>query len=327
MRITNNMVIANMVRNIANNQERENKYQTQLSTGKKISVPSDDPVVASRALKLRTDVSKLEQYKKNISDAQSWLSATDETLGAIGKVLQTAREKIVQAANGTNTDEETRAIAQEIKHLRTQVIHLSNSSYSGRYIFSGFKTDQKLMVDDETSADFGKFAINVDNKGTPARLEKIFYEVGVGDNININVTGGDLFNNRDTGTTNHSFAVAGETSSMVKMFDEAIYHMEIGSVVEPDKFAQISKCLDTIDAEIQNVLRVRADIGARQNRMDLTEDRMDNDLVNFTESMSVNEDVDVAETIMNLKNEENVYQSSLAAGARIIQQSLVDFLN
>lgn len=330
MRITNNMVIANMVRNIANNQERENKYQTQLSTGKKISVPSDDPVVASRALKLRTDVSKLEQYQKNISDAQSWLSATDETLGAIGKVLQTAREKMVQAANGTNTDEETRAIAQEIKHLRTQAIHLSNSSYSGRYIFSGFKTDQKLMVDDETSADFGKFAINVDSLGTAttaARSEKIFYEVGVGDNININITGGDLFNNRNTGTTNTGVAVAGETSSMIKMFDEAIYHMEIDKTVEKDKFEKISACLDTMDAEIQNVLRVRADVGARQNRMDLTEDRMGNDLVNFTKSMSLNEDVDVAETIMNLKNEENVYQSSLAAGARIIQQSLVDFLN
>lgn len=318
MRITNNMIIANMVRNISNNLQRENKYQTQLSTGKKISVPSDDPVVAARALKLRTDVSKIEQYKKNISDAQSWLSATDEALASIGKVLQTAREKMVQAANGTNTVEETQAIGDEIKQLRTQVIHLSNSTYSGRYIFSGFKTDQKVMIDDETNPDFGKFAIDVDSA---TRKEKIFYEVGVGDNININVTGGDLFNSQDTNAANIGLAVSGDTSSMIRMFDDVIAHMEAGN------FQQISASLDTMDAEIQNVLRVRADIGARQNRMDLTEDRIENDLVNFTESMSLNEDVDVAETIMNLKNEENVYQASLAAGARIIQQSLVDFLH
>ena len=318
MRITNNMIIANMVRNI------KNKYQTQLSTGKKISVPSDDPVVAARALKLRTDVSKIEQYKKNISDAQSWLSATDEALASIGKVLQTAREKIVQAANGTNTVDETKALADEIKQLRTQVIHLSNSTYSGRYIFSGFKTDQKVMIDDETDPNFGKFAIDVDSA---TRKEKIFYEVGVGDNININVTGGDLFNSQDTNAASNGLALSGETSSMISMFDQVIFHMEKDEKVDKDKYIQISACLDTIDAEIQNVLRVRADIGARQNRMDLTEDRIDNDFVNFTETMSLNEDIDIAETIMNLKNEENVYQASLAAGARIIQQSLVDFLH
>ena len=318
MRITNNMIIANMVRNISNNQQRENKYQTQLSTGKKISVPSDDPVVAARALKLRTDVAKIEQYKKNISDAQSWLNATDEALASIGKVLQTAREKMVQAANGTNTVEETQAIANEIKQLRTQAIHLSNATYSGRYIFSGFKTDQKVMIDDETDANFGKFAIDVDSA---TRKEKIFYEVGVGDNININITGGDLFNSQDTNVASKGLAVTGETSSMIKMFDDVIAYMKDGN------FEQISLSLDNIDAEIQNVLRVRADIGARQNRMDLTEDRIENDLVNFTETMSLNEDIDIAETIMNLKNEENVYQASLAAGARIIQQSLVDFLH
>jgi flagellar hook-associated protein 3 FlgL len=318
MRITNNMIIANMVRNISNNQQRENKYQTQLATGKKISVPSDDPVVAARALKLRTDVSKIEQYKKNISDAQSWLSATDEALSSIGKVLQTAREKMVQAANGTNTVEETKALAAEIKQLRTQVIHLSNSTYSGRYIFSGFKTDQKVMIDDETDPNFGQFAIDVDSA---IRKEKIFYEVGVGDNININITGGDLFNSQDINGDNRNLAVAGETSSMIKMFDDVIKFMEEAN------YEQISESLKVMDAEIQNVLRVRADIGARQNRMDLTEDRIENDLVNFTESMSLNEDIDIAETIMNLKNEENVYQASLAAGARIIQQSLVDFLH
>ncbi len=328
MRITNNMIIANMVKHISNNVTRENKYQTQLSTGQKISVPSDDPVVAARALKLRTDVAKVEQYQKNISDAQSWLDATDETLSKINDVLQTVKEKTVQAANGTNTPEETQAIAKEIRQLKAQAVHLANSTYSGRYIFSGFKTDQKLMNDDETSPDFGKFSINVDQVAVPpatATRENILYEVGIGDNININITGGDLFNSRNTsgaigGNANAGVATLGDTSSMVQMFDNIIAGMQTGDSVE------IGRQLDSIDAEIQNVLRARADIGARQNRMDLTEDRMSRDVVNFTAAMSENEDVDIAETIMNLKNEENVYQASLAGGARVIQQTLVDFL-
>jgi len=430
MRITNNMMISNMIKNLGNNQSRLSKYQDQLDTGKKIAVPSDDPVVAARALKLRTDVAKVEQYQKNIGDAGSWLSASDEAMSKIGDVLQKARELSVQASNGTNTPAETQKIALELKQLKAQAIHLSNSTYAGRYIFSGFKTDQKLINDDETNPNYGKFAINVDTD-----KEKIFYEIGVGDSININVAGGDLFNNGGDASnpgsgistsqidkltypytidgTNNAISIsvdgtpvtatipaavtpggyvdaaslakaiqdavnavnagppasnqievsmtndqlelrttsktaasalnitmstffasvistgtipvettgaAGDTPSMIKMFNDVIAHMDAG------EYEKISDQLDVIDKEMNNVLRSRADVGARTNRVDLTEDRMGNDLINFTKLMSENEDVDVAETIMNLKNEENVYQASLAGGARIIQQTLVDFL-
>ena len=77
---------------------------------------------------------------------------------------------------------------------------------------------------------------------------------------------------------------------------------------------------------MNNILRVRADIGARQNRIELTSNRLDSDYTNFTKLMSNNEDVDMAETIMNLQNEENVYKASLSGGARVIQPTLVDFL-
>ncbi len=308
MRVTNNMIISNMLRNLGNNTQRMSKYQNQLDSGKKISVPSDDPVVAARALKLRTDVAKVEQYQKNINDAKSWLDTTDVALGKIGDVLQKARELTVQASNSTNTPEETQKIALELKQLRVQAIHLANSSYAGRYIFSGFKTDQKLINDDENSPSFGQFSIDVNTVD-----ERLYYEIGVGDSINVNVAGGDIFNNGGD-------AANGTVSSMIQMFNEVISYMDAG------QYTQTSDMLDDFDREMGNVLRARADVGARQNRVDLTADRMSNDLVNFTDLMSKNEDVDIAETIMNLKNEENVYQASLAGGARIIQQTLVDFL-
>lgn len=421
MRVTNGMMISNMLRYLGNNQERLSKFQNQIDSGKKISVPSDDPVVAARALKLRTDVAKVEQYQKNIGDAKSWLDSTDETLSKMGSVMHKARELMVQASNGTNTTEETQKIALELKQLRVQAVHLSNSTYAGRYIFSGFKTDQKLINDDESSPNFGNFSLNVDSK-----TERIFYEIGVGDSINVNLAGGDLFNNggdaanpgsgvststiddisfpytpggttigvtvngtnvsatispgpysdstalanavqaaingvlspspgvnvniaynRLEFTTQDKSATAavtlnspltnfltglnatntvetdgsvGDTPALIKMFNQVIQCMDAGD------YEGISARLDEMDFQMGNVLRCRADIGARVNRIDLTDDRMSNDLVNFTDLMSKNEDVDMAETIMHLKNEENVYQASLAGGARIIQQSLVDFL-
>ncbi len=303
MRITNNMLINNMVNYVGNNLTRMSKYQSQQATGKKIQVPSDDPVVAARALKLRTDVAEIDQYKKNVKDAQSWMDMTESTLGNIGDVLQRARELTVDAANGTKTPEDTQKIKAEMEQLRTQLIQLGNTTYAGRYIFSGYKTDQKLLNDD------GTFAIDV-----TTAAENIKYEIAIGDDININVAGGDLFNNSGDAT-------AGTTGTFISHFDDLISALDAGDT------DAIGDMLAEIDADMENLLRIRADVGARTNRIDLTSNRLDNDTTNFTKLMSENEDVDIAETFMNLSNEMNVYRASLAAGAKIIQPSLVDFLS
>lgn len=307
MRITNNMLINNMMNNISNNLVRMDKYQDQMSTGKKIRVPSDDPVVAARALKLRTDVSEVEQYKRNIKDAQSWLDITETALGSLGDVLQRARELAVEGANGTNTPEDTQKIAAEAKQLKDQLIHIANTAYAGRYIFSGFKTDQKGIVDTPEDTNYGLFGIDIGNG------KNINYEIGIGDSITVNVLGGDLFNGGNQ-------AVAGSEGKMIQTFSKFIAFLEVGDT------GGISGLLSEFDTDMNNLLRVRADVGARQNRLELTANRLDSDTINFTKLMSENEDADVAETIMNLQNEENVYRASLAAGARIIQPTLVDFL-
>ena len=95
MRITNNMLINNMIKYIGNNLTRMDKLQAQLATGKKIQVPSDDPVVAARALKLRTDVAEIQQYQRNLKDAQSWLEITESALSDMGDIFQRVRELIV----------------------------------------------------------------------------------------------------------------------------------------------------------------------------------------------------------------------------------------
>ncbi len=307
MRITNTMLIDNMMKYIGGNLGRMNKYQGQLGTGKKIQKPSDDPVVAARALKLRTDVAEIGQYKRNINDAKSWLEVSESTLGKLGDVLHRVRELAVKASSGTNTQSDTQKILKEVKQLKTQVVHQANTTYAGRYLFSGFKTDTKLINDDEGDIAFGQFNMDVLN------TEAIKYEIGIGDNININVPGGDLFNSG-------ADAAASGVPSMIGNFDSLIAALSAG-----DNEA-ISSMIGDIDADMDNVSRVRADVGARVNRLELTANRLDTDNINFTRLMTMNEDVDAAEAIMNLKNEENVYRASLAGGARIIMPSLIDFL-
>jgi len=305
MRITNNMLINNMVKYIGNNLTRMDKYQSQLATGKKIQVPSDDPVVAARALKLRTDVAEIEQYQRNLKDAQSWLDITESALSDMGDIFQRAKE-LANGSDGAESREDLQATAQEVIQLRTQLINLSNSTYAGRYVFSGFKTDKKFLNDD------GTFAIAVNNN------EKINYEIGVGDDININVAGGDLFNNGNSVT---AADIATPTAGkFIQDMDTLVNDLQSGN------YNGVNDIMSDLSADLGNILRVRADVGARSNRLELTTNRMQNDNTNFTKLMSDNEDVDMTDTIMNLKNEENVYRASLAGGARIIMPSLIDFL-
>jgi len=301
VRITNNMLINNMINYIGNNLTRMNKYQSQLASGKKIQVPSDDPVVAARALKLRTDVAEIEQYQKNLKDAQSWLEITDSTISDMGDIFQRLIELGTASKDTTKNVNDLQSIAKEVEQLRTQLVNLSNATYAGRYIFSGYKTDKAFMNPD------GTFAIDVENS------EMIYFEIGLGDSININITGGDLFN--DGGT-----AATGGKGKFIEDIDKFIDALNAGD------FTVLDTINDLFTDDLDNILRVRADVGARVNRLELTANRMQNDKLNFTKLMSDNENVDMAEVIMNLKNEENVYRTALAGGARIIMPSLVDFL-
>lgn len=307
MRITNNMLVNNMVNYIGTNLGRMDRYQNQMATGKKIRVPSDDPIVAARALKLRTDVSEIDQYIRNVQDAVSWLSITESTMSNMTDILQRTRELAVYGANGSSTGDDTSKMAEEVDQLRLQTIHLGNATYAGRYIFSGFKTDT-AFIDEES----GNFNIPVDT------TENIKYEIGIGDEINVNVTGGDIFNG---GATANIPDVDGDNKGrLIKVFDDFLIALKTG-----DKKV-IGESIGSLDVEIKNLLRVRADAGARMNRLELTENRLQSDLVNFTQLMSENEDIDMAETIMRLKNEENVYKASLSGGARVIMPTLLDFL-
>ncbi|HPZ04886.1 MAG TPA: flagellar hook-associated protein FlgL [Clostridiales bacterium] len=300
MRITNNMLINNMIKYIGNNLTRMDKLQAQLATGKKIQVPSDDPVVAARALKLRTDVAEIQQYQRNLKDAQSWLEITESALSDMGDIFQRVRELIV-GSDAIESPEDLQATKNEIIQLRTQLINLGNSAYAGRYIFTGFKTDQKLL--DEA----GNFLVDVSNS------EQIFYQIGLADSVNINVLGGDLFNSGTDITAGSTGKFIQDMNELIQAFDDADYEA-------------IRSMTQNFSDNLDNVLRLRADVGARINRLELTANRMMNDNTNFTRLMSENENVDMTDTIMNLKNEENVYRASLAGGARIIMPSLIDFL-
>lgn len=150
MRITNSMLIKDMLWNANNNMVQMANYQTQMSSGKKIQRPSDDPVGTTMVLKYKTDIREAAQYQKNIDDSLGWLEVSESALVNLKDVLQRARELAVQAANGTNTTEDRQKIQLEIEQLKEEIIASGNATNAGRYIFSGLETNVPLFNEDGT---------------------------------------------------------------------------------------------------------------------------------------------------------------------------------
>ncbi|WP_372999311.1 flagellar hook-associated protein FlgL [Lutispora sp.] len=184
MRVTNGMMVNNMMRNITRNYSRMDKLQQQMATGKKFNRPSDDPIGVSRSLRLNTEVATMEQYKRNADDIGSWLSTTEMAISNINDVLKRAKELTVQAASETNSTNERIAIAGEIQELRNQLIQIGNTTYAGSYIFSGFKTDKPLLTSD------GKYDLG---GGKLTGDEVIEANIGMGDRMGMNSVGQRVF--------------------------------------------------------------------------------------------------------------------------------------
>ncbi|MBE5946716.1 MAG: flagellar hook-associated protein 3 [Lachnospiraceae bacterium] len=149
MRITNQMISNNSLRNMQKSMAAVNKTTEQMTTGKKISKASEDPVIAIRALKLRTTVNQLEQYKdKNIPDAESWLDITTTSLDNIVSRIEDIEDYCVQGSTDSFNTTDRSAIIDSLKQLQDMIYNEGNSSYAGRYIFSGYKTDRGLTFSD-----------------------------------------------------------------------------------------------------------------------------------------------------------------------------------
>lgn len=152
MRITNKVMQNNSLNNINTNKLLQDKLSTQMSTQKKVNRPSDDPVVAVRALRLRTNVNQITQYYgKNVPDAESWLDLTADAISSMTEVVTSMYENATKGSNENLTTEDKEIILTQLKSLRDEVYSTGNTDYAGRYIFTGYRTDTTLTFTEDTA--------------------------------------------------------------------------------------------------------------------------------------------------------------------------------
>lgn len=301
MRITQGMLSNNILRQIQASNEKINQYQEELATGKKISKPSQDPVVATMGMGYRTDATKVDQYKRNISTANSWLDNTDAALGQASQVMQRIRELTVEGSNDTYTTDQRQSIGKEIDQLKQELASIANTKVSGHYIFNGADTATKPVKSD--------FTVVPNSTNTkPFTLE-------VNDGINIQV-------NADP-TAVFKQSLFTDIDNLESALGTSNGHSVTGATTNGKT---ISSFLDKIDSHLNDLASVQADVGARKNRIEMISNRNEQQQTIATQMMSSNEDADFAKVYTELNTAESVHKAALSVGAKVMQPTLVDFL-
>lgn len=294
------MMANDLQRNMNTNMERLAKYQEQLSTGRKLNKLSDDPSGLVKAMRMRTNITQNEQYLRNIGDAINFVETVDSSLNDLNDVLQRIRELTVEAANGTNDVGAKQAIAEEIETLRDHLKMVANNTYGSKYIFAGSNVSVAPCGETEW-------------KGNTNKVEA---EIGPGVVMEVNIDMMSFFGN-PSGLDELGNPDGGIFAAINGLLED----------INSGTTDEISSNLEAIDVKIDDLLFKRATIGARVNRLELQENRLEDTNLSFTDLLSSYEDADVAEVSINLQMQENVYRASLAAGAKIIMPTLVDFLS
>ena len=154
MRITNNIILHNTSININGNKGNVDTLNNQMTTQKKIQRPSDDPVTAIRALRLRSTLSEIDQYyEKNIPDAESWLDVTETAMTNMQELIKTIRTQCEYGAQDSLTASNRKTILTQLEQLRSKVYSEGNADYAGRTVFTGYRTNKKItfMQDESTT--------------------------------------------------------------------------------------------------------------------------------------------------------------------------------
>ena len=274
------------------------KMLEMMSTQKRINALSDDPVGAGQAVKYKSSIAGAKQYLRNIDFAKGYIERTESALSGIHEVLIRAKELAVGMANSTYGAESRTATARELKEIMDSVVSMGNSTYGGRYVFGGFRTQTPPLSRD------GAF---MGDDGA------IFLQIGEGTFRRVNLSARELFEatpqDRDGGHFN-----------MIDCLDVLYTGLNTNDV------AMIRVAMDELDWQLEKSSSYQATLGSVFNALEETRKRVDLGEELTTAGLSRIEDSDMYEAASDFKKTEAILQSTLLASNKLLQPSLLNFL-
>jgi flagellar hook-associated protein 3 FlgL len=292
MRITQRAVALTSLQGLNRNLDAVGRLQQQLTSGRLINAPSDSPTGTITAMQTRSESAAAAQQARNISDAKGWLEQADSTLQGMLNMTRRVRELAVQGQNGATSSAASRAaLATEVRSLREGLLGLANTSVQGRPLFGGVTPGGRAY--DDT----GEY-VGIPGAGIVRRLS-------AGETVRVDVDGPQAFG-----------------ADGANLFDV------VGAIGRDlvDTPSAVSGHLAEIDAVMETMMGALATVGSRAARVERAEQ------VNFDLSLTLQsrlaeaENVDLPETIMRLQMQQVGYEAALAATAKAISSTLLDYL-
>jgi flagellar hook-associated protein 3 FlgL len=273
----------------------------ELSSGRTILEPSDNPYGASQVIDLQSQLEGLSAYEGNAQDGISWENTATNAMSSIGQVVQRVRELLVQGANGTYNQSDLETMALQVEQLTEAIKQDANTQYAGQYVFSGTET---------TTAPYEQGA-NDEYKGNE---ETIGRTVGPGASVNITTNISTLLGN-------------GEEAEDEKLLDtlRTIAKNMRGGTAE-DQALLGGADLQKLDANIATLTQLQASAGSATDQLQTALTRNEDLQNSITEALSNTDATNIAAASITYANEQAAYEAALRAGASIVQESLLNFL-
>ncbi|NYI99846.1 flagellar hook-associated protein 3 FlgL [Nocardioides thalensis] len=291
-RVTQRMLTQGSLDSVQGGLARLARVQEQLTTGRVLNRPSDNPTDTTAAMRVRTAIGNQEQYARNAQDGLGWLTQIDSTLGQVTDSVRKARDLALAGANSGALNQVARdALATEVEVLRQGIVGSANATYLDRPVFGGITSGDRAYDDAGTYV------------GTVGDVNR---RIADGVLVKVDVDGLDVFG---TGATS-VFAELDALSTALRTGDNAA----------------VSTAIQQLTTRIDTVVSARTAAGAIYERVDKAVQAATDAELALSNDLSVLENADLAATTVELQLAEVAYQASLAATSRVLQPSLVDFL-
>ncbi|HEY3436393.1 MAG TPA: flagellar hook-associated protein FlgL [Actinotalea sp.] len=300
-RVTHQTVQRSTLANLQVSLGKMSDLQSRMSSGKVITKPSDDPAGTAKAMQLRSDKRSADQFSRNAADGQAWLTTVDTALQASVTALRSARDLTVQGANSGALNPTAReGIAVAIDGVRDAMLQQANTTHLGRPVFAG-TTDQGV-------------AFSVTPPVAPATTPTYTWTGTAGASVERRVSRDSTIRVDSDGA-----AVFGQGgTSVFALLDTISSALRSG--------ADVSGYLTDIDGHLTTMLGGLASVGTRTNQVTTAQSAIGSTVVDLRSELSSVEDIDMAQTIVELQMQEVAYKGALGATQRVLQPSLMDFL-
>lgn len=290
-RIPDSQLSQRSLADLAAIKEQMDLRRAQLSSGRKLLRPSDDPAGASRAMQFQAQLDRSERYVANAQSAIDEMNVTDGYLQNASSTLRAARDLVISAGNGSLSPTARAGIAQELRGMRQELLAIANASYRGVAVFSG------------TENPAATYDVNYDYQGNSGIRERSIEE---GVQLTVNLSGDTVFG---TGA-----------GSVFATLDGIINRVETGDT------SQVATDLSSLDGHLDTVLSGLVIVGSRTNQAQTALDRISSRKIDVARALSDTVDTDIAEATTDLQLQQVAYQSTLQTLATLIRPSLLDFL-